>query len=175
MTDESLPAQPAPPPEASEEAPRRPGRPSSYSDEVGQQIAERLAAGETLKAICWDEDMPRESTVRGWALDAEHPFSALYTRARAIGFHTLADEIILVSDDASRDWEIRRNDRGEPYTALNPDCVARSRLMVDSRKWMVSKMLPKLYGEKLEVSGDQNNPIQTVNRIEVVVVDPKAS
>jgi hypothetical protein len=173
MTDETLPAQPATPDEAAPEEPRRAGRPSAYTPELGLLIAQRLAAGEPLKTICWDGGIPAESTVRGWALDDEHPFSALYARARAVGFHTIADEIILISDDASRDWEVRRNANGEPYTALNSDAVARSRLMVDSRKWMLSKMLPKLYGDKLEVSGDQANPIQTVNRIEVTIVDPK--
>jgi hypothetical protein len=153
-------------------APTKKGRPSAYTEILGKQIAMRLASGETLKAVCFDEGMPPESTIRGWALDPEHPFSALYERARAIGYHTLADEIILISDDASNDWELRRKENGETYTALNSDAVARSRLKVDSRKWMLSKMLPKIYGERLEVGGDQANPIQTVSKIEVVIVDP---
>ena len=42
------------------------------------------------------------------------------------------------------------------------------KLQIDTRKWMLSKMLPKIYGDKLELTGDKENPLQTVTRIELV-------
>ena len=60
------------------------GRPSVYTPELGQAICELLAEGMTLKAICRTDDTPvAESTVRSWAVNPEHPFSALYARARS--------------------------------------------------------------------------------------------
>ena len=62
----------------------RPGRPTAYTPELGEAICELLAEGKTLKAICRMDDIEvAESTVRSWAVNPEHPFSALYARARS--------------------------------------------------------------------------------------------
>ena len=81
----------------------------------------------------------------------------------------LADEILAISDDGLNDTYT--DDDGNVRTAT--DVVARSRLRVDSRKWMLSKMLPKVYGDKLTHQGDAENPI-AISRIERVIVRPKA-
>jgi hypothetical protein len=49
--------------------------------------------------------------------------------------------------------------------------VQKQRLQVDSRKWLLSKMLPKVYGDKIELSGDASAPL--IQRIELVAVRPK--
>jgi hypothetical protein len=116
----------------------QPGRPTAYTAELGDAICALLAEGETLNAICKREDVPvAESTVRGWALNAKHPFSANYARAREIGYHKLADETLDIADAEETE----------------PGQVARDRLRVDTRKWLLSKALPKVYGDKLELSG----------------------
>lgn len=119
-----------------------PGRPSIYTEELATRICERLAAGETLRAICRDEDMPAESTVRGWAINLEHPFSAQYARARETGYHSWSDQLVDIADDKL----------GDP---------ARDRLRVDTRKWILSKALPKVYGDKntTEISGPEGGPV----------------
>ena len=57
---------------------------------------------------------------------------------------------------------------GEADNAL----VQKQRLQVDSRKWMLSKLLPKQYGDKVtqELVGNPDAPI--VTRIELVPVAP---
>jgi hypothetical protein len=105
-----------------------------------------------LRSIC-AEGSPAESTVRAWALDDIEGFAAQYTRAREIGYERLADEILEISDDGSNDTY--QTDNGE---ATNHDVIARSRLRVDSRKWMLSKMLPKKYGDKLAIGGSDDMP-----------------
>ena len=104
------------------------------------------------------------STVLDWT-EADPEFAEQYARARTRGYQLLADEIIEISDDSSGDTV--ETDRGP---VSNPEFTARSRLRVDSRKWMLSKMLPKIYGDKLELSGDPENPVQTVTRIELVAM-----
>jgi hypothetical protein len=70
------------------------GRPSIFSPELAALLCERLAGGETLRAICRDEGMPDERTVRRWALDDVEGFSGPYAKAREIGYQSLADELL---------------------------------------------------------------------------------
>lgn len=113
-------------------SPRKHGRPSKFGVELATRICDRLAAGEALRAICRDNDMPAESTVRYWAIDPDDAFSAQYARAREVGYHVMADELLEIAD----------NNRGNP---------ARDRLRVDTRKWLLSKALPKTYGDRIDV------------------------
>jgi hypothetical protein len=122
--------------------PSKPERklPVTYSDEVANIILQRLQEGESLLSICQSEDLPSESAVRQWAADPSHPFAANYARAREVGYLKMADEVIALSDGLEAG-----NSRFEPGV------VQRHRLMVDSRKWILSKALPKIYGDRLEV------------------------
>ena len=129
------------------------GRPSQFTQETADAICERLADGESLRAICETDGMPAESTVRSWALDDVNGFATQYARARELGYELLADEILTISDDGRNDTY--QTDNGE---TTNHDVIARSRLRVDSRKWMLSKMLPKVYGDKLAVGGADDMP-----------------
>lgn len=138
-----------------------PGRPSSYTPELASAICERMAAGESLRSICRDEAMPKEATVRGWALDDREGFSAQYTRARELQALVIADELLEISDDGSNDWMVRNGKDGTPGYELNGEHIQRSRLRADTRKWLLSKMLPKVYGDKLTHAGDPENPVVT--------------
>jgi hypothetical protein len=125
------------------------GRPSKFTQALADRICERLAAGETLRAICRDKDVPSHSTVLNWA--KTEPFSDQYARAREIGYALMADQLTEIAD----------NVKGDP---------ARDRLRVDTRKWLLSKALPKLYGDKVEHTGPGGGPLQF---IELRAVEPK--
>jgi hypothetical protein len=149
------------------------GRPSDYTPEIAALICERLAAGETLRAICTSEAMPPESTVRTWAVDDREGFSAQYTRAREIGYMSMADELLEVADDGTNDWMERGGEN--PGWDANGEHLQRSRLRVDTRKWLLSKALPKLFGDKLDLqhTGADGGAIQhDVRAIEWRVVEP---
>ena len=79
-------------------------------------------------------------------------FAAQYARARDAQAEFWAEQLLDVADDGSNDW-MERNDPDNPGWDLNGEAVARSRLRVDTRKWLLSKVLPKKYGDKLEVTG----------------------
>lgn len=130
------------------------GRPSAYTPEIAKLICEQLADGATLRQICRAEGMPAESTVRAWAIEDREGFSAQYAKAREIGYHSMADEIIDIADDGRNDWIEREGEEGQGW-AVNGEHLNRSRLRVDTRKWLVSKALPKIYGDKVsaEISG----------------------
>lgn len=85
------------------------------------------------------------SVVLDWK-ERHAEFGEQYARARQIGYQLLADEILEISDDGANDTYV--DEDGQLRT--DQDVIARSKLRVDSRKWMLSKMLPKVYGEKLQ-------------------------
>jgi len=78
-------------------------------------------------------------------------FAQQYTCVRTRAYQLLADEIIEISDDS--DGDVIDTEHGPKVDA---ERVARSKLRVDSRKWMLSKMLPKIYGDKLDLTHGGN-------------------
>lgn len=140
------------------------GRNSVYTEELGREICERLADGESLNAICKSDHMPDERSVRSWALNLEHPFSPNYRAAREIGYHKMAEELLEISDDGTNDWMERSGKDGEGTAySVNGEHVSRSKLRVETRKWLLSKALPKIFGDKVvnEHIGKDGGPIET--------------
>jgi hypothetical protein len=129
------------------------GRPSRFSKTVADHICAKLAEGLTLREVCREDGTPSESTVRTWVLEDRDGFYAQYARAREIGYHTMADELIEISDNGKNDWMLR-NGKDEPGYEANGEHLQRSRLRVDTRKWMLSKALPKIYGDKTQVEAN---------------------
>lgn len=150
----------------------KPRRKTKWSPAVGKAICKMLAGGMSVKAIGRRPAMPSSTTILTWAHDPDHPFADQYARARATGYRMLAEEIVEIADDGTNDWMKRYDDKGEfaGYIA-NGEHLQRSRLRIDTRKWMLSKMLPKVYGEKIaqEVSGPGGGPIEMtdVSKIEI--------
>lgn len=140
------------------------GRPSDYGPEIATLICTRLADGNSLRTICKADDMPDARTVYRW-LEAHAEFRQQYARAREDQADALAEEILEIADDGRNDTYLTE----DGAELVNHDHIARSRLRVDARKWLASKMAPKKYGDKLELAGDQNNPIR-VEKIERVIV-----
>lgn len=97
--------------------------------------------------------MPGTTFVLEW-LNADAAFAAQYARAREALVEHWADEIVSIADDAADDYEKRERENGEAYEAFNADHVNRARLRIDSRKWLMSKLAPKKYGDKLELGGN---------------------
>lgn len=149
------------------------GRPTDYTEELAAHICTELAAGRSLRDVCNDDDMPAESTVRAWAVEDRNGFSAQYTKAREIGYQSMADELLEIADDGRNDWMERRGEEDAGWQA-NGEHIQRSRLRVDTRKWMLSKVLPKVYGEKVTVGGDPENPVNVVHTIERRIVRPNS-
>lgn len=117
--------------------------PVRYSRMLAETICARLSEGETLRAICRDPALPRESVVRRWALEDRGGFAALYARAREIGAYAVADEMLEIADDASADWK-----DGRAGPVLDREHLQRARLRVETKKWLISKILPHVFGDK---------------------------
>lgn len=109
--------------------------------DVQMQICERIMVGESVLAICRDDDMPSRSTVMSW-IAKDLTFRAAYLAAKAMLAETLAEEIIEIGDDSSADW-VETEDGKE----LDREHVQRSKLRCDNRKWLAARLAPKRYGE----------------------------
>jgi len=130
------------------------GRPSTFAEEVADAICDRLADGESLRKICLSDDMPAKSTVFKW-LGQQPDFADQYARAREAQADALFDESLDIADDGSNDWMERTREDGTADEVLNHEHIQRSKLRIDTRRWMAGKLRPKKYGEKLEL--DQNH------------------
>ena len=140
---------------------------SLYTQQLANAICERLESGCSLRKACEEAGGGSVQAVLRWTKDVTCiGFAEQYARAREAGYRCLADQIIEISDDSSGDTVDT-----EHGPKANAEFVARSRLRVDSRKWMLSKMLPKLYGDKIETTLQVGD---TVTKIFRQVIDPKA-
>lgn len=121
------------------------GRPTDYNQDKATLICSRMAEGESLRSICRDESMPALSTVFLWV--AKHSeFSEQYRLAMASRADAMFEDMIDIADDGRNDYIVN----GEGEERFNTEHVQRSRLRLDTRKWMLARMLPKKYGDKIE-------------------------
>lgn len=128
------------------------GRPDTYDPTIASRICELLAQGMSLRSVCRQEGMPPESTVRLWVVDDREGFAAHYTRARDIGMDALADELLEISDTPVVGKKTKV--AGDKTETTEGDMIEHRRLQVDARKWYLSKVAPKKYGERLELAGE---------------------
>jgi len=110
---------------------------------VQEEICRRVMEGESVRSICRDEHMPCRSTVLNW-LAADPTFRVGYSLAKQLLAETLAERILKISDDATRDWVDTPDGK-----LFDHEHVQRSRLRVDSCKWLAGKLAPKRYGASL--------------------------
>lgn len=139
------------------EAPKL-GRPSTFSQALADEICERIAIGETLTDICDEDGMPDRRTVIRWK-NANEAFCLAYVRAREDQAHSWADEIVSISDDGSRDYTKTEDGR----EIVDHDHIQRAKLRVDTRKFLMARLAPRAYGERvaLEHTGKDGAPIET--------------
>ena len=132
-------------------------RPTDYTPALGDLICNRLAGGMSLREICRDDTMPGRETVRRWLRD-DPEFRGLHAQARQEQMDALGEEILEIIDDASNDWMDRNDGHGGTTRVPDPEVVARSRLRMQGRQGLMSKLAPRKYGDKLAVGGDADAP-----------------
>lgn len=112
-------------------------------------ILERISQGESLRSVCRSEGMPAIGTVMKWIANHSH-LQEQYARAREAGLDAMAEEILEIADDARNDW-MQRNDPNNEGWQFNGEHSQRSKLRIESRKWLLAKMAPKKYGERVTI------------------------
>lgn len=136
------------------------GRPTDYTPEIAEEICFRIGEGETLLSICREENKPVRSTIYLW-LREHKEFSDKYAQAREVQADTFADEAIEIADDAAFDWQ-ERIEKGKASVVCDYEHIQRSRVRIDTRKWLTSVSNPKKYSERIkqEISGPDGGPVE---------------
>lgn len=116
--------------------------------ELSDVICERLANGESMRSVCRDDTTPAMTTVFRWLRENES-FKQQYDIAVEERTEAMAEDILDIADNGTNDWMAHNAGDDEGYK-LNGEALQRSRLRVDTRKWHMSKMKPKKYGDKIQ-------------------------
>lgn len=125
------------------------GRPSVMTPEVMDSIVLRISEGESLRSVCRDPDIPSKTTVLR-TVDKDSQFADRYARARESLYAGWAEECLDIADDGTTDYVTKTGRNGHEYEAVDQEHIQRSRLRVDTRRWLLSKLLPSQYGDKVE-------------------------
>lgn len=125
-------------------------RPSKVTPDVKDRIDREVALGKSLRSVCKQKDMPSISRVMA-VLQEDEAWQERYARARRRGIESHIDGLVDLADEATED---------------NAHAV---RLRVDTRKWIASKLLPKIYGDKLEIEADVRDTREPVDRDSAVL------
>lgn len=144
------------------------GRPSEFAQEIADSICERISDGESLRKICTDEAMPHAATVCRW-LAAHEQFREQYALAREAQADALFDEMLDIADDGRNDWMASQDGEGNEAWRANGEHIQRSKLRLEARKWMASKLQPKKYGDKItqELTGAGGAPLVPVLNVTI--------
>jgi hypothetical protein len=144
--------------------------------EVLGDLCQHLSTGETLEEACRRvPDAPHPATVLKWVEKDPEGLGQVYAQARARGYLLLGDRIDELSRQTTAVTQFHAlcpegrpmyNPDGTPVlkdvvVSLSADVMASKRLQVDTLKWKLSKMLPKIYGDKIvnEHTGKDGGPI----------------
>lgn len=129
--------------------------------QVQAEVCRRLIDGESLRSICGTPGMPNRATIFRWLAD-DPEFARGYSAAREMQMTFLLEETLDIADDGTRDKVV--DDDGTER--VDHDAINRSRLRVDTRKWLAAKLAPKKYGEAMllkqaDANGDPLKPPMT--------------
>jgi hypothetical protein len=115
-----------------------------YTREFADEVCRRLAEGASLREVCRDHGIP-ESSVRQWVRDNRDNFSVRYQTARVLQVEAWGDLIIEIGN---------RDDLDAPE----------KRVRIDSLKWLMSRIVPKKWGDRLLVAGDESSPVHHLHK-----------
>ena len=120
------------------------GRPLEYTKEMGDFICELTSSTGygLLKLTKLYPELPDKMTINRWRHRLPE-FRDQYAMAKLEQADILAEECLEIADDDSHDIRV---DPTTGFEVCNTEFIARSRLRIDTRKWLAAKLLPKLYG-----------------------------
>lgn len=122
--------------------PKKNGRPSTFTPALAAEICKRIATGEPLRTICQDPRIPCRQTVIAWT-DRDAAFRESYLRAREHGADAIADDCLRIADDLTEEPQSRR-------------------VRVETRLKLLSKWMPKRYGERMELESTGQQTVRIV-------------
>lgn len=143
------------------------GRPTDYTPELANEICNAIASSNTgVRRLCnQNQSFPNSDTVYRW-LSIHEGFSDQYARAKQQQIEVIVDEIIEIADDTSQDTLTTNTGK----VIADKEHINRSRLRIDTRKWLASKLVPKIYGKSSQQSDlhDDTEMQETMSKLREV-------
>lgn len=139
-------------------------RPTLFTMELADKICEKVSEGLSMRTICLADEFPEARTIYRWLRQYEE-FRQQYAHAKAEAAEAFNEDILDIADDGSNDWMEVRNKKGDIEIVLNKEHVMRSRLRIDTRKWLMEKLKPKKYGmnpvgvQMMDKNGNPADPV----------------
>ncbi len=130
---------------------------------IFDSILIEIENGRPLRQILKDEGMPSSKTFFEW-ISKDDVKVKRYAHACETRADVIFDEIIEIADDKTQDSIITENG-----VSQNSEFIQRSRVRIDARKWVVSKLNPKKYGDKVDLTTG-GEKIQQVPPIEFKIL-----
>ena len=119
------------------------GRKSTFTKAIGEKVCDLIAEGSTLREVCKKIKGLNPATIVKWTMaKANSDFGKQYARARQVAYGLLEDEIRDVNSEITR----TNTQFGNPVDAAS---VQAAKLKADNLKWILSKRLPKDYGDNV--------------------------
>src|SRR5262245_48354063 len=125
------------------QVPAKIGRPTKYSDEWARQFCDLISQGKSVVDVCAMEGQPSRDSVYAWMRERQE-FSDMYARAREERADLLFERIAAIAEDATGDY-VKKEDG---TLVVDHENIQRSRLRVDTMKWMASRLAPRKYGDR---------------------------
>jgi hypothetical protein len=134
-----------------------------YSDEIAQEICERISAGELLIDICLELNKPTVRRCNQWM--RENPeFGIVFGQSIQDRLNIFEEQVIQIADDMAHDFkEVVRN--GKTVRIVDPEVIARAKLRVDVRFKHLKAGKPQKWGDSttLITKNDGENPADLSN------------
>lgn len=144
---------------------------TTYNKAIGDYICGEIAGGNSLRSIMRRPGMPELRTWFRW-LRTIDGLRQQYEDACEDRAYLFTEEIMEIADDGSGDTITKVGKDGREYTALDTEWLGRSKLKVDARKWVASRLLPKYRDRQDLTSSDGSLSPQPVVKVERVIVRP---
>ena len=138
---------------------------NEYSEEIAKEICEEISSTpKGLNELCRENPhWPDRRDIYRWALNYPS-FYAMYARAKFLQVEWLVEDAIIRAKDGAEDTYI--DEKGKKK--CNTEWVQRSRLVIDTIKWYASKLAPRIYGERLQISNEDDSQINIQKAKEIV-------
>lgn len=139
----------------------------TYTDNEKQDLLNQVFVliaeqGLSLRLALKKIDLSRPTFFK-W-IDGDEQLINHYARAREERAEKLFEEILEIADETTKDT-VTIDEDGIQIEKVNREVIERTRIRIDARKWMLGKMQPKKYGDKLDVTSDGEKlpPSQTIH------------
>lgn len=135
--------------------------PRLYDEETVNELIERISAGASLRSACRDAKISAP-TLRRWIVEDIANLGERYARARELQAEAWADEIKELADvcEVGTRREIMPDGGVKIYEG---DMLERAKLRIDARKWLMSKIVPKKYGDSVGAGISVQNAVFMVD------------